>query len=102
MNIDTQHLDKILKPFSTIEKFFDCDISKLSTMRLKSQGHYLLIDLENEEIGEIIQALSGEKIPYKMIGWGANQILPEDARDRVFIKIKSNSEYYDNNHYYKY
>jgi len=87
MNIDTQQLSKILLPFKKTEKFLDGDISKLSTMRLKSVGHYVLVDLE-EHLSELIQALTENKIFYRMIGWGANQILKEDARDTLYIKLK--------------
>jgi UDP-N-acetylmuramate dehydrogenase len=87
MNIDTQQLSKILLPFKKTEKFLEGDISKLSTMRLKSVGHYIVVDLD-EHLPELLQALTENKIFYRMIGWGANQILKEDARDTLYIKIK--------------
>lgn len=87
MNIDTQHLIKVLEPFKKIEQHFNVDISNLSTMRLKSIGHYVLIDTE-EDLPGFIQALNENKFVYRMIGWGANQIIPEDARNILYVKIR--------------
>ena len=67
MNIDKLLLNKILQPFQRTEKFFDVDISKLSTMKLKSQGHYIVVSLE-ENLQEVLQSLNESKIPYRMSG----------------------------------
>lgn len=88
MKIDTQALTNILRPFKNLDQYYDVDISQLSTMRLKSQGHYLVLK-HLEETPEIIQALSENKINFRMIGWGANQILPKDARNIVYVKLKA-------------
>jgi UDP-N-acetylmuramate dehydrogenase len=87
MKIEIPALIKILSEFKSIDQYFDVDISKLSTMRLKSIGHYIIINQE-DEIPHIIQALCENKINYKMIGWGANQILKNDARDTLYVKLK--------------
>lgn len=86
MKIDTLAVSKILSDFKKSECHFDVDITRLSTMKLKSQGHYLVVD--HEELSNVIQALCENKIPFKMIGWGANQILPLDAREVLYVKIR--------------
>lgn len=88
MNIETPKLLNLFKNFKSLTLNCDVDISKLSTMKLKSQGHFGVIE-GLDELPSIIETLNQNKILYRMIGWGANQILPEDARDRVYIKLKA-------------
>lgn len=96
MEIDS--LRRQLQSLQSVKSYFDQDISHLSTMRLKSRGHYITIS-KYDEIEMVLQILRENKIEYKLIGWGANQILPKDASKWVYLKLlppTPESEYFKN------
>ncbi|MCF8058146.1 MAG: FAD-binding protein [Bacteriovoracaceae bacterium] len=68
-----------------IEVFKDVDLSKYSTMKLSSHGDLVkvrsLIALQ-----DLLKVFLDEQIPYRVIGWGANFILPKEP-DFVLIKL---------------
>ncbi len=63
----------------------DTDLSKYSTMKLEAQGSIILVRDCNSLI-ELLSDLKINKISYKVIGWGANFIIPKEP-DFVLIKL---------------
>lgn len=54
------------------------DLGKYSTMRLDATGD--LITVKNKEaLKAVTKSLTSDKIPYRLLGWGANMLLPQTA-----------------------
>ena len=78
-------LEEIVGGITDVRLDPDCDLTKFSTMRLKSRGDLIHV----ESVGalkSLLPKLTGSGIPYRLLGWGANQLLPEKASG-VFIKL---------------
>lgn len=56
----------------------DCDLTTYTTMRLHSVGTLIEI-LEVSALKILLPELVKEKIPYLLLGWGANQLLPSQV-----------------------
>jgi UDP-N-acetylmuramate dehydrogenase len=79
----------------------DKDLTKFSTMRLHSKG--ILITIQSiEGLKEVLKKFNIEKINYRVLGWGANILLPTESEipyiqlDFAFDKTSldsSHSEY---------
>ena len=54
------------------------DLTKFSTMRLVAQGDLLTVSTV-EALKELLKKLSDNNIKYRLIGWGANQLLPKSS-----------------------
>jgi UDP-N-acetylmuramate dehydrogenase len=78
MNTRLTCLDKFLMNDElTIE--LDKNLSKYSTMRLLSFGD--LITVKNlHTLKNVVRTLTENKINYRIIGWGANVLLPEESK----------------------
>lgn len=64
----------------------DCDLTNFTTMRLHSRGTLIEI-LETDALKILLPILVREKIPYLLLGWGANQLLPSEVPG-VVIHLK--------------
>lgn len=71
-------LKAILASFPSILLEEGKDLTKLSTMRLKAIGNLITVK-SVEDLKQLLPALKNEKIGYRMLGWGANQLLPKES-----------------------
>ena len=69
-----------------VELIEHSDLSSLSTLRLKSRGD-LIYAHSTEALKILLPTLKKHHIPYRVLGKGANQVLPMDGQG-VFIKLK--------------
>lgn len=85
MKITNPEFQKHIRHLPGIDLRVSIDISNLSTMRLKSIGNIAYVE-NDVALGALLRILREENINYKIIGWGANQILPEDAGQSPLYK----------------
>lgn len=64
-----------LRKISGIEVKENCDLTTFTTMRLHSTGTLIEV-LEVEGLQKLLPFLTQKNIPYLLLGWGANQLLP--------------------------
>lgn len=69
-----------------IELYLDHDFTKLSTIKLKSKGDLVVVKTTDALQG-LLKELKSRKIEYKILGWGANILLPEEL-PWIAIKLK--------------
>ena len=77
---------------------WDTDLTNLSTFRMVSRGN--LIEIKNlESLKNVIEKLNTNKISYRVLGWGANQVLLPIEKD-VLLKLnfEFDSKYLDEIH----
>jgi len=79
-------LEKIFGDLAPSQLFINVDLTSLTTMRLKSIGHYALVKNQDNLI-KLILRLKEEMIEYRLIGWGANQLIPYDSSKVLYIKL---------------
>jgi UDP-N-acetylmuramate dehydrogenase len=60
-----------------IDLNLDHDFTKLSTIKLKSKGDLLVVKT-TDALQRLLKELKSRKIEYKILGWGANILLPEE------------------------
>ncbi len=53
----------------------DCDLTPFTTMRLAARGTLIEV-FDSQALMSLLPLLNNEKIPYLLLGWGANQLLP--------------------------
>lgn len=75
-----------LSAIKGIEVKENCDLTTFTTMRLHSRGTLIEV-LETEALKELLPALNKNNIPYLLLGWGANQLLPSEVPG-VVIHLK--------------
>jgi UDP-N-acetylmuramate dehydrogenase len=78
-------LKNILANLSGVDLFLNEDLTTKTTMRLKSQGHLIVVRNEAALLA-VVEKLVKNKISYQMIGWGANSLLPAQI-DRPLLKM---------------
>ncbi len=78
-------LDK-LKEITGLEVKEDCDLTTFTTMRLHSRGTLIEV-LDFQALTHLLPLLNANKIPYLLLGWGANQLLPSEVPG-VVIHLK--------------
>ncbi len=64
-----------IRNISGLEIKEDCDLTGFTTMRLHSRGTLIEV-FEVEALQKLIPLLKKDNIPYLLLGWGANQLLP--------------------------
>lgn len=69
----------LLKNISDVKIELDKDLTKFNTMRLASRADLITVK-SKDSLFETLAILNKNKIKYKVLGWGANQILPECAK----------------------
>jgi UDP-N-acetylmuramate dehydrogenase len=70
---------------SDIEFFPDHDLTKFTTFRLASRGD--LVEVKSEKaLQHLLPLLKKYHKPYLVVGWGANQILP-DVCDKIILHL---------------
>jgi len=69
----------------SIEYFENIDLTQLSTMRLKAYGDLIIVQDKNS-LKDIVQQLRLLKKEYRLIGWGANQLLPRNS-EQLYLKL---------------
>lgn len=80
-------IEEDLKNLSGIEFFLNHDLSSFTTMKLKSNGH--LIKVKNiEALKNVLLLMSKFKIQYRVLGWGANTLIPEVNQDLIYLKLE--------------
>ena len=62
----------------------DTDLSKYSTMKLSAKGSIIFVD-SVDALEKVVRELAKEKVSYKLIGWGANFIIPVNPS---FVLVK--------------
>jgi UDP-N-acetylmuramate dehydrogenase len=77
------NLKNVLSPQSTIS--VDADLTSLTTLKLKSQGTLVTIATE-DDLRNCMQFLGENKLNFRVLGWGANSLLPEEVKE-VVIKL---------------
>lgn len=66
---------EIIENIENVELEESKDLTKYSTMRLVSTGDLITVK-SKEALKQLLPRLTTEKIEYRVIGWGANQLLP--------------------------
>lgn len=56
----------------------DCDLASFTTMRLSARGTLIEV-LETQALVTLLPYLNNHQIPYLLLGWGANQLLPSEV-----------------------
>ncbi len=69
------------------------DLSSYTTFKLSATGTVLEIQTK-EAVKKILPILVKHKCDYRLVGWGANQILP-DHSELIFIKLVFNFDHQD-------
>ncbi len=80
--------ESLIQHFNTndsIEYFEGIDLTHLSTMRLKASGDLAIVKTK-QGLRELVAKLVDENRSYRLIGWGANQLLPRTSKD-LYIKL---------------
>ncbi|MBL7665471.1 MAG: FAD-binding protein [Bacteriovoracaceae bacterium] len=62
------------------------DLTTFSTMRLQTKGDIILV-ASLEALSTLLKDLNKNKKPYRLLGWGANQIL-RALKNEVYIKLE--------------
>lgn len=79
-------LGLVLKSIDDIEVLLDEDLSKYSTLKLLAQGNVIIIKSKNA-LEKVVKALFCEKIDYRILGFGSNQMLKENS-DIPYLKLQ--------------
>lgn len=61
------------------------DLKRMSTMRLTSHGDLIKIN-SIEALQETLRRLNASELHYRVLGWGANALLPEE-NEAIYIKL---------------
>ncbi len=69
-------LGLVLKNIDNIEILLDEDLSKYSTLKLIAQGDVIIIK-SKDALEKVVKSLFCEKIDYRILGFGSNQMLKE-------------------------
>lgn len=85
MSLLSNNLHKKFEALEGVEVLIDAELTKFSTMKLSCHGDLIKVSKVNS-LKELIRELKDQGINYKLIGWGANLILPKKP-DFVFIKL---------------
>jgi UDP-N-acetylmuramate dehydrogenase len=75
MNL-AQRLDAV----TGLECHWDTDLTNYSTFRMRSQGDLVIVKTE-EALAALLRTLKAAARPWRMLGWGANQVLAPQERD---------------------
>jgi len=78
-------IQKEINDISGLHLEVDRDLTKFSTMKLKSTGSICLVETV-DALKALLKILKDRGIRYEPIGWGANVILPEEP-NTLFIKL---------------
>ncbi|MFP5492281.1 MAG: UDP-N-acetylmuramate dehydrogenase [Bacteriovoracia bacterium] len=77
-----------LEKISDIEMFWDSDLTNYSTFRLRSHGDLIVVKSE-EALSAIVKVLNENNRSWRMIGWGANQVLlPKETDLLIQLNFK--------------
>jgi len=76
MGSEEKFLKECSETISGIEVHLDHDLTKFSTIKLKSIGHFVIVK-NKEALIELATKMNASKHTFKVIGWGANLLLPE-------------------------
>jgi UDP-N-acetylmuramate dehydrogenase len=79
------NLIEILKNISDLEIELDKDLTNKSTMRLRARGDLVTIK-SRESLSKVLIALNKDSIPYKVLGWGSNQLL-KPTSDKIYLEL---------------
>lgn len=79
-------LKEILKSIGDLEYYFDADLTNYSTIRLKAEGDLVIVK-SIDALRLLLLQLNQNKISYKLLGWGANQLL-RNRPDFLYIKLQ--------------
>jgi UDP-N-acetylmuramate dehydrogenase len=78
-------LTEKLSSIDNLKVFFNCDLSTYTTFRMKSVGDLAIVG-SKDALQELLKALKTQSRSWRMIGWGANQVLNEIETD-FLIKL---------------
>jgi len=81
-----KYISEKLKDDKSITFEVDKDLTKYSTMKLKAHGNIVIVQALDSLV-LLVKELRAENIPYKVIGWGANFIIPQELN---FVLVKLN------------
>lgn len=85
MSLLSEQIQKKLNSLKGVEVLLDAELTKFSTMKLFCQGDLIKVSIV-DSLKSLIKVLQEAGVSYKLIGWGANLILPKNP-DFVFIKL---------------
>ena len=77
MGCQKEFLIAFSKSHEGVEFYPDQDFTKLSTIKLKSKGDLLVVKTVSD-LQSLLKELKSRKVEYKVLGWGANILLPEN------------------------
>jgi UDP-N-acetylmuramate dehydrogenase len=79
-------IDEEIRNIPGLEVKENCDLTNFTTMRLSAHGDLVEV-LEVSALQSLLPLLVIKKIPYLLLGWGANQLLPHQVPG-VVIHLK--------------
>jgi UDP-N-acetylmuramate dehydrogenase len=88
-------LNILLKHIQNIEIKENVNLATLTTFKLQGLGNLIIVHDINSLV-ELVTCFKQNNIKYRMIGWGANQVLSSDLQE-VLIKLEFSfdSNYFD-------
>lgn len=87
-----------IEEISELSFSWDTDLTNLSTFRMISRGN--LIELQSiDALKKVVRLLKSENISYRLLGWGANQVLAPIENDVLLkLSLSFDSSYLDEVH----
>lgn len=79
------NLKNLLKDIPDLEISIDKDLTNKSTMRLKAKGDLITIK-SKEALSKVLVALNTNLLPYKVLGWGSNQLLKPTSKE-IYLEL---------------
>lgn len=76
MGSEKEFLKSVGRKIEGIEIHFDQDLTKFSTVKLRSIGNLVIVK-DELALQKLIKEIYKTKLQYKILGWGANILLPE-------------------------
>lgn len=82
------NLKNDLEKIEDIVIYFDSDLTNYSTFRLKAKGDLIIVKTL-AGLSQLVKILKSHNRSYRLIGWGANQVLMNQEKD-LLIKLELN------------
>lgn len=77
---------KDIERIPDVRASWDVDLTNLSTFRMASRGD--LIEIRSlPALAQVLKTLSAARVSYRVLGWGANQVLAPQEKD-VLLKLE--------------
>lgn len=75
-----------IRQIQNIEIRENYDLSNIMTMRIRAQGHFIVVR-SVEALSILIKKLNQKRILYRLVGLGANQVL-KSSKEIIYLRLK--------------